>query len=40
MFWLYFIAGCFSALILVFAALFIMAIIRRSSTKSHFDIGY
>lgn len=40
MFWLYLIAGCFSGLILVFAALYLIAKIRRTSTKSHLDIAY
>lgn len=40
MFWLYIIAGCLVVLSLLFIALHLIAKIRNSYARSHFDIAY
>ena len=40
MFWLYIIAGCLVAVVLLIIALHLIAKIRNSSAKSNFDIAY
>ena len=40
MFWLYIIAGCLGAVVLLIFALYLIVKIRNNSARSNFDIAY